>query len=247
MTAVAYYVTPYELITKLLIISGSLLSVIFPAFSAYSNGEHNKLMRLHARAVKYILLVLVPVVFLVIALAVPFFKFWLNDDFAQHSSIILQILAIGILISSVSQVSSSAIQAMGRPDITAKLHMMELPLYLGMLWYLIHSMGIIGAAIAWVVRIVIDTTLYFYLFYRLSPVERQDREIPHMSLLVWSAIMLIVGYMLTRVTNIYIHIGLTTILLAISLIFEYRKFLDKDETEYLKRLVSILFRRGASA
>lgn len=242
MSAVAYYVTPYELIMKLLIISGSLLSVTFPAFSAFSAGEPEKLMNLYIKAVKYLLLALTPVVFVAIALAYPFFNIWLDIDFAKNSSVILQLLAIGILINSVSQVPSSAIQAMGRPDITAKLHMLELPIYLGMLWYLIHSVGIIGAAIAWVIRIIIDTTLYFWLFYRLSPVERKDRQLPQFSLLSWTGIMLVSGYTITYLTNMYLQTGLVILILTVSITYAWKYLLDLDESKFLKDVVSNLLK-----
>ena len=39
----------------------------------------------------------------------------------------------------------------GRPDLTAKLHLAELPLYVGFLWALIHQLGIVGAAAAWAI------------------------------------------------------------------------------------------------
>ena len=48
-------------------------------------------------------------------------------------------------------------QAYGRPDLTAKLHVVELALYLPYMWWLIERHGIEGAAVAWVVRVAIST------------------------------------------------------------------------------------------
>ncbi len=246
MGAVAYYVTPYELVTKLLIISGSLLSVIFPAFSAFSTGEHNKLMNLHTKAVKYLLLALVPVVFIMIALAYPFFNIWLGADFAQNSSTILQLLALGILINSVSQVPSSAIQAMGRPDITAKLHLIELPIYLAMLWYFIDAFGIVGAALAWVIRIVIDTTLYFYLFYRLTPVEHEKREYPKFSLLIATGLMMCIAFLINYIENVYLQVGSVILLTLTFLYFGWKRVLIKEETVFFIEMTSKMFKRSTT-
>jgi len=48
------------------------------------------------------------------------------------------------------------IHAKGRADITAKLHIIELPLFLAALFFLLHQYGIPGAAWAWVGRMVFD-------------------------------------------------------------------------------------------
>jgi len=53
----------------------------------------------------------------------------------------------------------AALHAAGRTDITAKIHMAELPLYLVLLFSLIDVFGILGAARAWVARIILDTAL----------------------------------------------------------------------------------------
>lgn len=233
MTMVSYYVTPYELVSKLLVISGSFLSVIFPAFSAMAVEKYNELMKLQENAVKYLLLTLVPVIFFIIAWAYPFLKLWLNEEFAQNSSFILQLLSLGILINSVSQVYSSAIQAMNRPDLTAKLHLIELPFYLGLLWYAIHSFGIVGAALVWVGRIVIDSGLYYYLFYRLIPLAKTDHRHPQPALLVWSVLLIVSGFALSNISNILLSGVIGFLILVTALAFAWKMLLSDEEQHYL--------------
>ncbi len=48
------------------------------------------------------------------------------------------------------------VHAKGRADVTAKLHVLELPLFLTALFYMLHTFGIAGAAWAWVGRMVFD-------------------------------------------------------------------------------------------
>ena len=56
------------------------------------------------------------------------------------------------------------IQAKGKSDITAKLHMLELPIYVVLLIVFIKNFGVAGAAIAWLIRVIIDYVLLsFYL------------------------------------------------------------------------------------
>jgi len=249
MAAVAYYVTPYELVAKMLIITGSFLGVIFPAFSTFSAGRHEELMQLFNRAVKYLLVILVPAVFAVVILAKPFFKIWLGDEFVIYSAVILQILALGKLINSVSQVPSSAIQAMGRPDITAKLHLAELPIYILMLYVFVHAFGIIGAAVAWTVRVVIDSAIYFYLYYRLSPVSAEKRIKPPANLIVWSVAIVGLAFAISTINYIPLKIILSLATAATGFIYARRHFIDKHEKEYLVRLFGklTLRRRGEAS
>jgi O-antigen/teichoic acid export membrane protein len=80
------------------------------------------------------------------------------------------------------------LQSAGRPDITAKLHMIELPLYLPALWWLITDFGIQGAAMAWVFRIALDMVLLFILSIRIMPEFREAR-----SAILSAAVCLITG------------------------------------------------------
>src|SRR5258708_39932079 len=50
--------------------------------------------------------------------------------------------------------------------ITARIHLMELPLYAGMLFVLAQRMGIRGVALAWLIRVVADSVLMFFFSWR---------------------------------------------------------------------------------
>jgi O-antigen/teichoic acid export membrane protein len=94
---------------------------------------------------------------------------WVGASFAAKSFVVLEWLAAGILINSIAHVPSSMIQAIGRPEVNAKIHTLELPVYLVLAWLLIAHYGILGAAIAWVIRAAIDTTCFFIAGYRVMP------------------------------------------------------------------------------
>ncbi|MHB8845075.1 MAG: flippase [Nitrospirota bacterium] len=162
ITAVAYYTTPYEFITKLWIIPGALLNVLFPAFASTYAEDRSRTAALFHRAVKYQLLAIFPVVFVIIAGAHQGFTLWLGNDFADNSYQVLQWLTIGVFINCLAQVPYSFLQGIGKPDITSKLHLYELLLYIPALWIMVRSYGITGAAIAWTGRVAIDTALLFH-------------------------------------------------------------------------------------
>ena len=171
VAAVAYYATPNEVVTKLWLISGAMMGVLFPAFSTNFVQDRSRASLLFGRGVKYVFLALFPITLLIVTLANDGLRFWLGDEFAQNSTRVLQWLAAGVFIHSLGQVPYGLIQGAGRPDLTAKLHLIELPFYLIGLWWLIDTNGIEGAAVAWVVRIAADTVLLFGMAQRLLQAE----------------------------------------------------------------------------
>ena len=174
MTAVAYYATPYEVVTKLLVIPGALVGVMFPAFSTSFGRDRNRTAVLYNRCVKYVFLMLFPVILFTLGFAQRGLTLWLGGDFAQHSFRVLQWLALGVFVSSLAQIPFAFVQGVGRPDLTAKLHMIELPAYLLTLWWLISIRGVEGAAIAWTARVGVDALFLFGMskrFFRDSVVD----------------------------------------------------------------------------
>ena len=169
MTAVAYYATPYEVVTKLWIIPGALMGVLFPAFAAALVQDRAHAAYLFDRAFNYIFLFLFPVVLIIVTLANEGLTLWLDSEFASNRTLVLQLLAIGVFINSHAQVPFGLVQSAGRPDLTAKLHLAEFPFYLLVLWWLLGDYGIVGAAIAWLVRVTFDTIFLFVMAHRLLP------------------------------------------------------------------------------
>lgn len=166
VAAVAYYATPYEMATKLLVIPVAVIGVLFPAFAANYRRDHSKVVRLFVRASKYIALLLFPPILLIVAFAHQGLQWWLGDEFAVHSTLILRWLAVGVFINSIAQVFFTLLQGIGRPDLSAKLHIAELPAYLVALFWSVQHFGVLGAAVTWSARVTIDAVLLLWLATR---------------------------------------------------------------------------------
>jgi O-antigen/teichoic acid export membrane protein len=188
VTAVAYYATPYEVVTKSLLLPGALMAVMFPAFSASFAQDNKRTALLFGRCVKSLFLVLFPVMLCTVALAQDGLRLWLGAEFAQHGFRVLQYLAVGVFVNSLALVPFTLLQGVGRPDLTATMHLIELPLYLGLLWWLISTRGIEGAAIAWTARVAVDALLLFGLAKRYlpgkSPIRLRTVLLPAVALLI---------------------------------------------------------------
>jgi O-antigen/teichoic acid export membrane protein len=168
--AVAYYATPYEVVTKFWLIPGSLLGVMFPAFSTSFVQDRSRTAQLYSRSVKYLLLTLFPLILLVVVLAEDGLRLWLGTEFARHSARVLQWLAVGVFVNCLAGAPFAAVQSAGRPDLTAKLHLIELPVYLIALFWLTKVHGIEGAAMAWTGRVTFDALVLFGLAKRFLPI-----------------------------------------------------------------------------
>lgn len=67
----------------------------------------------------------------------------------------------------IDEVMAKRIQGIGQPDVIAKFHVMELPVYGVMAWLFIWKMGITGAALAQTLRIGYAVLVLFVISFRL--------------------------------------------------------------------------------
>lgn len=229
MAAVAYYVTPYDFVARLAVIPGSLMGVMFPALSASFVIDMNRFTFLYDKSVTYILCAMTPIVLVLTVIAHPFLNVWLGKEFAEQSTLVIQLLSIGTLVNSIGQVSYCAIQAMGRPDITAKMHLLELPIYLGMIWVLAMNMGIVGAAVAWLVRVVIDAAVLYRLAYQMMPVKGIQSIKLIRSTFTITMTLIISIYITSLLSGFISHVVFLCCYLLVALSFFWHCLLNRDD------------------
>jgi O-antigen/teichoic acid export membrane protein len=175
---VAYYTTPSEIAGKILAIPIALQIAIFPAFSGTAVAMDPNRAALYQHGAETIFIVLYPSTIIAVLFAHDVLRIWLGASFASASSTVLQILAVGVLINGLAHVPSAMLQASGRPDLTAKLHLVELPAYTGLVWWLTSRYGIQGTAVAWAVRVGADAVLLFFLASKIGvPVPLRGRSL----------------------------------------------------------------------
>lgn len=160
MAAVTAYTVPYSLATRLSIIPGSLSSVLFPRFSNAKAADASALM---LRARLPLAVVMTPVIVGAILLVEPFISLWLGEEHGQRMGPVAEILLVGVWINALAYIPYAYLQGMGRPDLTAKLHLSELLPYFALLWFAVQSWGVVGAAWAWTLRVGVDAILLFAL------------------------------------------------------------------------------------
>lgn len=174
VSMVAYYTTPYEVIVRLGILSGSVGGAMFPEFASRLQKSQREAAILFERGLKYLLALLFPFALVATAWAREGLTLWLNPEFAALSAPVLQWLALFVFLTGAALVPLVFLQGVGRPDLSARMHLIELPLHAGLLFLLIRLDGIRGAAIACVLRILIDFLGNLYSSGKLMALRAGD-------------------------------------------------------------------------
>lgn len=150
------YAIPQEGLQRLLMIPTALSGALLPLLSASNTQEK---LRLYQRNLIRVTVVMLFVCLAAAALAYPVLKWWLSAEFAQQALPITLILCVGIWLNSIAIVPYTFLHANGNTKITAIFHMLELVLYILALWWLANHFGLMGAALAWVARVLLDLIL----------------------------------------------------------------------------------------
>ena len=230
-SAVAYYATPYEVITKLWILSAGLLGVLLPVFSALSVDRAENIRGVLRQAVRILLAVVAPLIGVALALGGELLWWWVGDAFRQQSTVVSRWIAIGMLFNVIAQVPFTALHGIGRTDVTARILSVELFIYAAFAWFLVNRYGINGIAFAWAARAFFDALLLFAAANRILPGQPRGRLAPapsHMLTLgLFLATLLIVG--VTIEAAVPLKFALVFLILAGMVFWEWRYLLTDDE------------------
>ena len=168
VTAVAYYATPYEVVTKPLMVPIGLVKRDVSWVSVVSPSTEKAAM-LYTRSVKYILLVLFPIVLLLVAPAKDGLTLWLGADFALHST---RVANSGFAFGVLSEQFGPGPDYPDTGNWPSRPHgqtgLLELPVYLAVLFWLVRARGI-RKSMARSARALVDAIALFVMAARFLP------------------------------------------------------------------------------
>jgi len=167
LSQVTFYATPFDILGRLSLLPNALCGVLFPALSA-ATPKSKEFATLAAKSIKILYLLMLPATVTIFLFTPEALQLWLGKSFRDSSTIVAQVIALGFLINSVATVPLAAIQSSGRPDLVAKLHLIEVIPYLALLVLALRVAGINGAAIVWTLRALVDTIVLLVLSDRIS-------------------------------------------------------------------------------
>ena len=170
LAALGIYSAPFDGVMRFLAIPGSLVRAMFPTLSALqSMPARDQLRPLFRRAVSTVVLLLGGPVLILVLFGPVLLRLWLGQEVAAGAGTAVRLLAIGLLFNAAALVPTTFIAAFGRPDISAKFHLLELVIHLPLAWWLVSEYGISGAAAAWSIRVTFDAALLFRAAGKLLP------------------------------------------------------------------------------
>jgi O-antigen/teichoic acid export membrane protein len=231
-SAITFYATPYEIVTKLLMIPSSLMGVLFPAFSAsyYSDPELSR--DLFYRGLKFVFFVLFPFILLIIYFAYEGMNLWLGEEFARNSSFILRILAIGVFVNSLALVPDNYFQGAGKPKISTMIYLIEMPLFIALMWAMVKIWGINGAAITWTSGAILSSAANFYMAKKVFGLSYTSKyKIPIFLLIL---IVLLIPFV---INNVLIKLFFLLIFFPVSFYFTWKYIFSENEKRFIKTLV----------
>jgi O-antigen/teichoic acid export membrane protein len=190
VAAVAYYVTPFEAVMKLLLFPSALMGVLFPAFAESFARDRARTAQLFDKGVRAVVLVIFPVSLVLVTLASEILRVWVGAEFSHAGAAVLQWLAVGALINSVGFVGFAVLQGVGRADLTGKLNLVELPLYVVAIWILATRFGLAGVAMAWTLRVSVDTLALWIMARQSLGTNRSSLHAPTTAWLVMGMALL---------------------------------------------------------
>lgn len=234
VTAVAYYTTPYDLITRIWVIPAAVGGVLFPTFGSTYKDDLHRTSQLFVGGIKYVFLLTFPLALIIFTLAYEGLEIWINTEFALNSAKILQWLAVGVFINCLAQIAITLVQGVGRPDLSAKLHLIELPCYLVAIWFLINNYGAEGAAMAWFGRVTIDAIILFIMAVHMVPV--QTNVIRRMIAIFFGSILIIISSLIICGTvgkSIFLFFVITLFIISV-----WKFALSKEDRSWIRNFIS---------
>jgi O-antigen/teichoic acid export membrane protein len=175
-----------------------------------------------------------PMVVVGIAAFPVFTQHWVGRSFAEHAAPIGIVLLVGIWVNGLAFIPYGHLQASGRPDIAAKFHAIELVPFLGLLWLGVHYFGLIGAAYAWTLRVVLDAAL---LFIAAGRIPRWYRILPGAVIILAAALF---SPTVVLSTKTVVELGLLTI----TMIWSWS--LSPEVRAIIRGRLGMLLRRAAA-
>ena len=170
--SVAYYATPQDVATKLLFLPIAINAALLPVISkqlAIPINERADVEGLLIKSVWMGLICIAPFCAAMLMFPSELLTLWLGKDFAVQGSLVTQLFGIGVLTNAIGIVLISFLYASGQPSRVAKLHLVELPLYLIALYFALKEFGFVGAASVWILRVILDTAFLWYFTVNILP------------------------------------------------------------------------------
>jgi O-antigen/teichoic acid export membrane protein len=235
-----FFAVPSDMLARLGLVPSSLASALLPEFSMRRGQPGHDLGPLMARALKYLLLLLFPILVAGLVLMEPVLGFWLGKPFAQSATPTAHVLLFTSFLNALGYVPITAVQAAGRPDWKAKLDGVEILVFLISILWLLPLFGILGVAIARLLVQVIDSVALFSALPHLVGVRFSDLYAAHCKevALFGTALTVFTGIALLAARNSLVASLAMTVSLVVFAVLAPRIAFDQRDRDLLSAWIN---------
>jgi len=166
-TAVGLYSIPYKITYAFQFIPLALTAVIYPRFSEYFASDKDKLGKVASQSIKYLLLIVVPIVVGISVLGKDIIFSLYTNSYAD-SILPLRILLIGLIFSFISFPLASLLNAVNRQGTQTGIMAIVMVVNLVLNAFLIPKFGIVGAAFSALVGNILLATFGFVIARQIT-------------------------------------------------------------------------------
>jgi O-antigen/teichoic acid export membrane protein len=234
--AVPYYTAPFEAVSKALIIPSAIVQALFPVLGTLRAASREQFARLYAHGLKYTLLIMTPLIIGVILFAGNILAIWIGKSFAAKGTLVLQLLAVGMLLNAASQLPCTLLDAAGRPDLRAKV-LLALVLPSLLLLYLFTKLfGVNGTAASWLVSAGAQAACYLWLSGKLLPeavADSRENGVGLTALLAAGSLVAAGGILVAFGESLIVKSLASTLLLALFLGVVWKFVLGAADKSYV--------------
>ena len=176
--AVTIYVVPMQLTSRLSTVAQALGNAIFPRLAVAKGPEADRLAR---EGLGALFAMLTPPVAAAYVLMQNGMDLWIGHKMSIEAAPVGRILLLAAWVNIFGVVPWVRLQATGRPDLVSKILLAELPFFLIALYFGIVWAGVIGAAMVYFLRMVIDITIFNFV---------ASKRFDHM----WAVVIALIGF-----------------------------------------------------
>ncbi|WP_322102778.1 flippase [Paraburkholderia sp. J41] len=157
---VTYYTVPQNLVTRLNMVPNALVRTLFPRLSSLRREHADEVA---AQSLQFLNGVFTPVGIGAIVVLEPFLRAWVGPVIAEHGAPVGRFLIVAVWLIGQASVTRILIQSQNNPAAAARVGLVELPLFAGLLWLGIWRFGLPGAAAAVLFRSWFDYVVLLWL------------------------------------------------------------------------------------
>lgn len=155
--SLASYAPAMDLATKVLVLVGVSMAVLFPALGYQLANAPDQARRMYAEALRSLAWWAPPFLLALAASSRPALSLWLGEVHGIPAGIFFSILLAGVLAGIPGQLSFAAVQAYGDARRASFLHVLQTPLYALAIWGGLRWGGLVAVAWIWSARHAFDS------------------------------------------------------------------------------------------